>query len=81
MIHLSSKFITSGLFIVYYKLIEECVSHKSGNDPDFSRRFKLDVDPLIDNLGERGKIKDARNVTTNSSGNYIHLGKPLINNN
>ena len=54
----------------YYKLIEECVSqivlHKSGCDPDFSRRFELDVDPLIDNLVERGKIEDAANVTTNS---------------
>ena len=60
----------------YYKLIEECVSqivlHKSGCDPDFSRRFELDVEPLIDNLVERGKIEDAVNVTTNS------LGKSLI---
>ena len=37
----------------YYKLIEECVSqivlHRSGVDPDFryTRRFEIDVEPLI----------------------------------
>ncbi|KAL0280838.1 UNVERIFIED_CONTAM: hypothetical protein PYX00_002011 [Menopon gallinae] len=43
----------------YYKLIEECVSqivlHKGGCDPDFksSRKFQIDVAPLIDNLVEK----------------------------
>ncbi|XP_064637760.1 protein diaphanous homolog 2-like isoform X3 [Lineus longissimus] len=42
----------------YYKLIEECVTqivlHKNGIDPDFSytRRFCIDVDPLIGTLSE-----------------------------
>ena len=42
----------------YYKLIEECVSqivlHKSGYDPDFraTRRFQIDVEPLIEQLVE-----------------------------
>lgn len=39
----------------YYKFIEECVTqivlHKSGLDPDFSKRhFDLDLQPLIDGL-------------------------------
>ncbi|KAK4878010.1 hypothetical protein RN001_010516 [Aquatica leii] len=39
----------------YYKFIEECVTqivlHKSGCDPDFSKRpFELDLQPLIDGL-------------------------------
>ena len=40
----------------YYKLIEECVSqivlHRSGCDPDFqaTKRFKIDVEPLLDHL-------------------------------
>ena len=40
----------------YYKLIEECVSqivlHKSGHDPDFraTKRFQVDVEPLIEHL-------------------------------
>lgn len=40
----------------YYKLIEECVAqivlHKNGCDPDFSatKRFQIDVEPLIDVL-------------------------------
>ncbi len=43
----------------YYKLIEECVSqivlHKSGCDPDFraTRRFQIDVEPLIEQLVEQ----------------------------
>jgi len=45
----------------YYKLIEECVSqivlHKSGCDPDFraTQRFNIDVEPLIEQLIERGR--------------------------
>ena len=48
----------------YYKLIEECVSqivlHKSGYDPDFrgTKRFHIDVEPLIENLVERSKMED-----------------------
>nr|CAH0100887.1 unnamed protein product [Daphnia galeata] len=45
--------------VSYYKLIEECIAqvvlHKSGCDPDFSatKRFQIDVEPLIDILSER----------------------------
>ncbi|KAG1655371.1 Protein diaphanous 3 [Nymphon striatum] len=48
----------------YYKLIEECVSqivlHKSGCDPDFrgTKRFKIDVEPLIDTLVEKAKKEE-----------------------
>ncbi len=48
----------------YYKLIEECVSqivlHKSGCDPDFraTQRFNIDVEPLIEQLVERGRMED-----------------------
>lgn len=40
----------------YFKLLEECVSqivlHRGGCDPDFrsTRRFQIDVQPLIDTL-------------------------------
>ncbi|XP_015602244.1 protein diaphanous isoform X7 [Cephus cinctus] len=52
----------------YYKLIEECVSqivlHRSGCDPDFSatKRFQIDVQPLIDTLVEKSKAEDDRRV-------------------
>jgi len=44
--------------VAYYKLIEECIAqivlHKNGCDPDFStKRFSIDVEPLIDVLSER----------------------------
>ena len=48
----------------YYKLIEECISqivlHKSGYDPDFrgTKRFHIDVEPLIENLVERSRMED-----------------------
>lgn len=48
----------------YYKLVEECVSqivlHKSGCDPDCraTQRFNIDVEPLIEQLVERGKLED-----------------------
>ncbi|XP_048510372.1 protein diaphanous isoform X3 [Athalia rosae] len=48
----------------YYKLIEECVSqivlHRSGCDPDFSatKRFQIDVQPLIDTLVEKSKAEE-----------------------
>merc|ERR1719245_784585 len=51
----------------YYKLIEECVSqivlHKSGYDPDFraTKRFQIDVEPLIDHLVERNRSAEASN--------------------
>ena len=47
----------------YYKLIEECVSqiilHKSGYDPDFraTKRFQVDVEPLIEHLVERAHVE------------------------
>ncbi|XP_045469378.1 protein diaphanous isoform X3 [Harmonia axyridis] len=42
----------------YFKIIEECVSqlvlHKSGLDPDFTKKhFDLDLQPLLDELKER----------------------------
>ena len=49
----------------YYKLIEECVSqivlHKSGYDPDFraTKRFQIDVEPLIENLVEKARQDDS----------------------
>ncbi|OAD52287.1 Protein diaphanous [Eufriesea mexicana] len=48
----------------YYKLIEECVSqivlHRSGCDPDFSatKRFQVDVQPLIDTLVEKSRAEE-----------------------
>ena len=51
----------------YYKLIEECVSqivlHKSGYDPDFraTKRFQIDVEPLIDHLVERSRSAEESN--------------------
>lgn len=53
----------------YYKLIEECVSqivlHKSGCDPDFraTKRFNIDVEPLIESLVEKGKADEERQNT------------------
>ena len=53
----------------YFKLVDECVSqivlHRSGCDPDFSytRRFEMDVEPLIEHLVDRAKAEDG-----NSSG-------------
>merc|ERR1719219_2037373 len=52
----------------YYKLVEECVSqiilHKSGCDPDFraTKRFNIDVEPLIEQLVERGRLEDAASI-------------------
>lgn len=52
----------------YYKLIEECVSqivlHRGGCDPDFraTRRFQIDVQPLIDTLVEKSKVEDERRL-------------------
>ncbi|XP_032678760.1 protein diaphanous isoform X4 [Odontomachus brunneus] len=52
----------------YYKLIEECISqivlHRSGCDPDFSatRRFQIDVQPLIDNLVEKSRAEEERRL-------------------
>ncbi|XP_061165024.1 protein diaphanous homolog 2-like isoform X2 [Saccostrea echinata] len=48
----------------YYKLIEECVTqivlHRSGTDPDFrhTKRFEIDVEPLLSNLTEKSKYED-----------------------
>ncbi|XP_021363039.1 protein diaphanous homolog 2-like isoform X3 [Mizuhopecten yessoensis] len=49
----------------YYKLIEECVTqivlHRSGTDPDFrhTKRFEVDVDPLLSSLEDKSKFEDA----------------------
>ncbi|CAH1777867.1 unnamed protein product, partial [Owenia fusiformis] len=49
----------------YYKLIEECVTqivlHKNGMDPDFrhTKRFEIDVEPLVGNLGNNVNIEDS----------------------
>ena len=57
----------------YYKLIEECVSqivlHKSGCDPDFraTQRFNIDVEPLIEQLVERGRMEDGGSSSGNGS--------------
>uniref|UniRef100_A0A8D8WRH5 Protein diaphanous homolog 3 n=2 Tax=Cacopsylla melanoneura TaxID=428564 RepID=A0A8D8WRH5_9HEMI len=54
--------------LAYYKLLEECVSqivlHRGGCDPDFrsSRRFQLDVQPLVDKLAEQSKTEEDRRV-------------------
>lgn len=63
-------FIRDDAFVrsAYYKLIEECVSqivlHRSGCDPDFSatKRFQIDVQPLIDNLIEKSKSEDDNKI-------------------
>ncbi|XP_039298109.1 protein diaphanous [Nilaparvata lugens] len=52
----------------YYKLIEECVSqivlHRGGCDPDFraTKRFQIDVQPLIDTLVEKSKVEEERRL-------------------
>merc|ERR1719422_1004984 len=58
----------------YYKLVEECVSqivlHKSGCDPDFraTQRFNIDVEPLIEQLVERGRMEDGGSSSGSVSG-------------
>ncbi|RUS87289.1 hypothetical protein EGW08_004969, partial [Elysia chlorotica] len=48
----------------YYKLIEECITqivlHRSGCDPDFrhTKRFDIDVEPLLSDLSDRSKFED-----------------------
>ncbi|XP_054162866.1 protein diaphanous homolog 2-like isoform X2 [Oppia nitens] len=48
----------------YYRLIEECVSqivlHRNGVDPDFrhNKRFKIEVDYVIDHIVERSKEEE-----------------------
>nr|QAT94453.1 diaphonous [Bradybaena similaris] len=50
----------------YYKLIEECVTqivlHRNGYDPDFrlTKRFPLEVEPLLSNLARCSKVEDTR---------------------
>ncbi|GFV84142.1 protein diaphanous [Trichonephila clavipes] len=50
----------------YYRLIEECVSqivlHKNGCDPDFrhTKRFKIDVEPLIETVVDKSKQEEER---------------------
>lgn len=49
-------------------MIEECVSqivlHRSGCDPDFSatKRFQIDVQPLIDTLVEKSRVEDEQRL-------------------
>jgi hypothetical protein len=67
----------------YYKLIEECVSqivlHKSGCDPDFraTQRFNIDVEPLIEQLVERGRMEDGASANGSmgmNAGNMVWHG-------
>jgi len=57
----------------YYKLVEECISqivlHRSGCDPDFraTKRFEIDVEPLVEQLAERSRLEDG-NSTSGSFG-------------
>jgi len=66
---LFSYFLFSHFFRpAYYKLIEECISqivlHRSGCDPDFSatKRFQIDVQPLIDILVEKSRAEEERRL-------------------
>merc|ERR1712142_345117 len=58
----------------YYKLVEECVSqivlHKSGFDPDFraTKRFEIDVEPLVEQLLERSRIEDGNSTSSSNCG-------------
>merc|ERR1719315_694727 len=58
----------------YYKLIEECVSqivlHKSGFDPDFraTKRFEIDVEPLVEQLLERSRVEDVNSTSSSNCG-------------
>lgn len=48
----------------YFKLIEECITqivlHRTGYDPDFrlTKRFEIDVEPLLNSLSEKAKVED-----------------------
>lgn len=63
-------FIRDDVFVrpAYYKLIEECVSqvvlHRNGCDPDFrlTRRFQLDVQPLLETLIEKSKAEEEKKL-------------------
>ena len=58
----------------YFKLIEECISqivlHRSGVDPDFryTKRFEIDVDPLI------GRLIIHVVITINGLGSFTETG-------
>ena len=49
--------------------------HKSGCDPDFSytKRFEIDVEPLIDHLVDKGQIEDSH-ISRTSLGNLFKDG-------
>nr|AOV18876.1 diaphanous-related formin 2 [Peregriana peregra] len=53
----------------YYKLIEECITqivlHRSGCDPDFrqTKRFDIDVEPLLNTLSDRSKFEDPGEIS------------------
>nr|ALX18034.1 diaphanous-related formin [Lymnaea stagnalis]ALX18035.1 diaphanous-related formin [Lymnaea stagnalis] len=53
----------------YYKLIEECITqivlHRSGCDPDFrqTKRFDIDVEPLLVSLSDRSKFEDPGEIS------------------
>ena len=63
----------------YFKIIEECVSqivlHKSGLDPDFSRKhFDLDLQPLLDELkGKCVKISLLILITSKSEVTVVKI--------
>ena len=58
----------------YFKLVEECVSqivlHKSGFDPDFrsTKRFEIDVEPLVEQLLERSRVEDGNSTSSSNCG-------------
>merc|ERR1719369_2064660 len=58
----------------YFKLVEECVSqivlHKSGFDPDFraTKRFEIDVEPLVEQLLERSRVEDVNSTSSSNCG-------------
>uniref|UniRef100_A0A671NCE8 Diaphanous related formin 2 n=1 Tax=Sinocyclocheilus anshuiensis TaxID=1608454 RepID=A0A671NCE8_9TELE len=57
----------------YYKVIEECVSqivlHRSGMDPDFAYRERLDVDfsHLVDQCVDKAKVEESEQRATEFS--------------
>ena len=77
----SDRSITRGFVYVfrpqYFKLIEECISqivlHRSGVDPDFryTKRFEIDVDPLI------GTFSDII-ITPNAPGLMTSLSHQMV---
>lgn len=69
----------------FYKLIEECISqivlHRNGCDPDFraTKRFQLDVQPLIDTLVGMYNININYIIRVNSNINLYLMYLNFIN--